>query len=69
MIKSLVLAASLCAATLAAFAQQDASPASASPAAPAASAPVKKRLHAPKLRKGAHAASNPAASPTKEGGA
>lgn len=67
--KSIIIAALLCAG-LSISSAQSAAPDSAAPApATAASAPKKHKVfHAPKLRKGATAASNPEATPFKQGG-
>lgn len=66
MTKAFILLPLLAAAASISFAQ----PAAPDVAASSASAPKRhKILHAPKLRKGATAASNPEASPDKKGGA
>ena len=66
MTKTILLLPLLAVAMSTSFAQATA----ADPAASSAATPKKhKYLHAPKLRKGATAASNPEASPDKKGGA
>ena len=67
--KSIIIAALLSAGLSISFAQSATPDAAAS--APAAASPTPKKhkvFHAPKLRKGATAASNPQASPFKQGG-
>ncbi len=67
--KSLIIAALLSAGVSLSFAQSATPDAGASAPAAASHAPKKRKLfHAPKLRKGATAASNPETSPFKQGG-
>jgi hypothetical protein len=67
--KSIIIAALLSAGLSVSFAQSATQGVAASAPAAASPAPKKRKLfHAPKLRKGATAASNPEASPFKQGG-
>jgi hypothetical protein len=67
--KSIIIAALLSAGLSISFAQPAAPDAAASKATAADSTPKKRKLfHAPKLRKGATAASNPTTTPFKQGG-
>ncbi len=67
--KSIIIAALLSAGLSISFAQSATADAAASTPAAASPTPKKHKVfHAPKLRKGATAASNPQASPFKQGG-
>ena len=66
--KSTIIAALLCAGLSTSFAQSATPDPAASAATATTPAPKRHKLHAPKLRKGATAASNAETSPFKQGG-